>query len=59
VEEQHSLSNAEIVAQYGVEGQDPPAVYRFTKGYNTYDLNLMFGLMEMAEYLHPDLFDFS
>jgi len=59
VEDRHSKTNQQILDLYGNPDGDDPQVYRFTMGYNTYDLNLMYGLMEMAEYLHPGLFDFS
>lgn len=58
VEERHSKTNQEILNLYS-NGSVSPSIHRFTDGYNTYDLNLMYGLMEMAELLHPDLFDFS
>ena len=59
VEDRHSKTNLEVLDVYKYPERDDPLVYRFTTGYNTYDLNLMRGLMEMAEYLHPDLFDFT
>jgi len=59
VEEKHPESDANLVAKYDNPSSPEPEIFRLTHGYNTYDLNLVKGLMQMAEYLHPDLFDFS
>jgi len=59
VEEKHPMSKSELLTAYDNPSSDEAEVYRLTHGYNTYDLNLVKGLIQIAEYLHPDLFDFS
>lgn len=59
VEDLNSKTNQQILDLYNPAGNNV-SVHRFTTGYNTYDLNLMRGLMEIAEYIHPEIdFDFS
>ncbi len=59
VEEKHPWTDAKLRTTYDNPDSDEPDVYRLSHGYNTYDLNLVNGLKQMAEYLHPELFDFS
>ena len=59
VEEKHPWTDGDLKTIYDNPDSDEPDVYRLSHGYNTYDLNLVKGLKQMAEYLHPELFDFS
>lgn len=60
LEAKHSYTTpVEVRDHYANPDEPEPKVHWFTNGYNTYDVNLMRGLMELAELFHPDLFDFS
>lgn len=59
VEEKHPWTDNALQTTYDNPGSDEPDVYRLSHGYNTYDLNLVKGLKQMAEFLHPELFNFS
>lgn len=60
VEDKHPTTNVDLMGQYkNPDAENDPEVYRLSHGYNTYDLNLVKGLKQMAEFLHPELFDFS